>query len=56
MLYMIEAKSTGDYSFITSELGYFTWEEGLKKAKELTIRMQCYGSRTRFYITPVLDI
>lgn len=56
MLYMIEAKSTGDYSFVTKRLGYFSHKAGVKKAMAMNRLMIIYLSKTRFYLTPILDI
>lgn len=56
MLYMVECQSTGDYSFITKQVGPLTKERAITAATEMTQRLKVYGSLTRFYITPILDI
>ena len=55
-MYMVEAISTGDYSFITADVGILSKEAAQAMADKLTERLRCYGSLTVFYITPVLDI
>lgn len=55
-MYMVEAISTGDYSWVTAKVGMLSKEAALAEAKRLTERLQCYGSLTTFHITPVLDI
>lgn len=55
-MYMVEAISTGDYSWVTAKVGMLSKEDALAEAQRLTERLQCYGSLTTFYITPVLDI
>lgn len=56
MLYMVAARSTGDYSFVTRNYGVMTEEKAIQVVQKLNLRMDCYFSPTRFYITPVLDI
>lgn len=55
MLYMIEAQSTGDYSFVTKQYGLLLEHEARAVVKRINQRMQTMFSPTVFYMTPVLD-